>query len=522
MPDSQGISSGINALDVYRRVCPCAFYVPNKPAPADWIIANGGSAGTRSEGDRPWFENEAKLVAAIGGNRAGKTTKLVLEMGSNCVGFRPWYPESSEWRTKGLARAGNRQVRNRYILPNFETHLSEVIFELKKWWPQEWWKISMRNERGSVREIEFYTGNTCTFMSHKQNVTDFEGTESDRIFYDEPPPRNVFTALQRGLVSTGGRGHMGCTLLDASGWFWDEVVTQAETGDKDILVTWHSMWDNTAENGGYERQTVANVMAYLKLIGDPDERLAREHGHPMHVGGLVVSSWDPSLSVVEPFDLPDDVVILSSIDPAGSRPFAGLHCAVIETPEGKEEAHFFDETFLPATSRDLGLFCQIWKEKEAGVTYPKHPSRSVVTLIDPFANEPQKADRTGRTMREILYEDYGILTQDANRAGKRARLLRLNARIKEGSYRVWSSCRRMLIERRRWSWDDKSPKLTRGPDDLWDNASYIDAADPFMLARRVDGEEPGGVWVPKRYREVSQDALDRRIAELEKQAIKRL
>lgn len=486
------------------------------PAPEDFVVLHGGLPGSRSEGDAPWFESDAQARISMGGNRAGKTTKLVLEVGSFAVGIRPWYSPGSRWYTRGLTSEAmireDRPARIRYVVPNFSVHLPEVVAAFQKWWPKEWWTVIAKDERNTPRTFEFFNGAVVNFMSHRMNKEDFEGIEADLVAWDEPPPEELFTALERGLVSTGGRSITGATLLDASGWFWDKVVAEGELGNPEVLVTWHSIWDNTRENGSKSAQSARNVLIWLMKIGDPDERLAREHGYPMHVGGLILKDFRADRNLVDPFPLPDDCVIVSCIDPAGSKPMAALHIAYIETPEGSWEGHLFDETYALETRNDLDLFCKLFVEKEMGESEPRHPMPSAVILIDPAANQPQKADAAGRTMRQILM-DRGIETMLADKQNKRGRLLQLNSRFRTGHYKVWRTVRRFMLERRRWSWDPNSAKLTRGPDDVCDCLAYIDHADPpSSLLGTVEGEE-NGVWTPPEHRAEKSFRLDRKRAE---------
>lgn len=143
----------------------------------------------------------------------------------------------------------------------------------------------------------------------------------------------------------------------------------------------------------------------------------------------------------------------------------------------------------------------MWNKKESGDMDPVHPCRSTFILIDPYAEEPQKADRYGRTMRRILFEDYGIETSNANRQGKRGRLLSLNARVGKCVYKVWKSMRRARLEAKKWTWDPDSPKLTKGPDDVMDCWSYIDGSDPFKIfSTGGDGYDAAGIWIPPEYK----------------------
>lgn len=490
-----------------RKTLPAAFYKPNVAASDDFIREHRGMPGSRSRGDRVWFESDAQMRISVGGNRAGKTTKLILEIGSFCLGRRPWYPKDHPWATRGLKSKAmektGRPARCRYMVPSFKVHLPEVVNEFRKWWPDNFYSVTAKDERGNPSEFTWFNGSKIMFMSHHMSKRDVEGVESDLVCWDEPPPREFWTGLERGLVSTGGRTIMGCTLLDASGWFWEEIIGPNEDGSNpDVLITWHSIWDNTFENSGCEFQTAKNVSDWLcNKITDPDERLAREHGFPMHVGGLVLRDLSKK-NIVDPFDLPPGALIVSAIDPAGSRPFAAIWIAYFEH-EGSWVGHIFDECYMANARNDLGAFCQEFLAREHGELDPVHPYESVLTLIDPFSNEPQKADAMGRTMKDIIEEDYGIVTVDADRKNKRARLMRLNTRFRQAKYLVWSNCKRLLAESRRWTWDpDHSAKLTKGPDDLCDCISYVDHSDPpSTLMNYADGEGKDGVWVPPEYRE---------------------
>jgi hypothetical protein len=489
----------IDKAQLLMQVVPAAFYRPNKPAPLDWILRQGGSPGSKSTGDRPWFESDAQTRVAIGGNRAGKTTKLVLEVGSFALGFRPWYTKDDPWFTRGLftpARKARGYARIRYVLPSLSQHLAEVMEQFKIWWPKDWYRVTEWDTDRRPRAIEFFNGSKITFMSHHMDVEDFEGIEADLNAFDEPPPERIWTGLTRGVVSTGGKNIVGCTLLDASGWFWEKIVNQAEDSEDAILITWHSIWDNAAENGGCPHQSCENIRNWMRMIADPDERQAREHGHPMHIGGLVLSGYKNKINTVDPITFPEGAVIVSGIDPAGSRPFAVLWVAYFSNPAfpGGWEGHLFDELWMPGMKNDLGAFAEAWEQRERGDVdpcFPHHPSRSVFTVIDPFANEPQKADEFGRTMRRILDEDYGIVTMCANRSGKRARLMQFNSRFISGNYRAWNTLQRFHTERKQWTWDQDKKKLTRGADDVCDCGTYVDATNPFEM---VTSGNPDGIY----------------------------
>lgn len=492
-------------LEALQQACPAAFYKPNTPAPDSWIVAHGGAPGSRSLGDSVFFESLASRRLAIGGNRSAKSTKMVLEAGSFCVGCRPWYPPDSPWFTEGLAsRVRDKRVRVRFVVTNFETQLEEIMDELRKWWPSEWWSVVSRNQHGHPNQIDWFPSHSGPaaswfFMSHRQSTADFEGIETDLVVWNEPPPRDKWTALHRGLVSSGGRSITGATPLTKSDWFWEEIITPNELGhNPDYFISYHSIWDNTHENGGYENQKCNAVRIFLDEITDPLERSAREHGAPMHLAGIILSNCNPPEHVIEPFDLPFNCLIASAIDPAGTRPYAGLHIAYVPDDVLGWKGYIFDETLIRGLRTDLAEFARTWNLKESGSTEfgPYHPHPSTYTLIDPIASEVQKADDAGRSLRDILAEDYGLNTIKANKHGKRARLMQLNTRFRRGHYYIFNTCRQLVTEVRRWSWDPDSPKLTAGPDDMCDCLSYIDITDPFRMLQSHPNERAGGIYIP--------------------------
>ena len=276
----------------------------------------------------------------------------------------------------------------------------------------------------------------------------------------------------------------------------------AESGaSEDTAVFWHSIWDNTAENGGCSSQSTASVRRYLEGIPDFWTRLAREHGVPIHLGGLVLSNWTRARNLVDPFQLPRECAVYSAIDPGGAKPMAAVWLATLYGLS-PVELHLFDESYDHRTKGDIHLFAELFKRKEKGLDGVFHPYDSEFTLIDPLANQPMLGDRerAGRTMRELLYEDYGIVTVEADRRNKKARLISLNDKCRTGQFKVWSNCKRAREEATSWSWDATSPKLTRGKDDVMDGASYIESSDPCRHAMTRDGEIEPGIWVPDRFR----------------------
>ena len=204
-------------LDQIREALPAIFYRPNVAASEAFIAQHGGLTGySKSCGDRSFFESDAAIRVVTGGNRSAKSTKCTLEGGSNCMGFRPWYPPSSYWHTRGLL-APSRKGKGRiiYCVSNVKAKVWDILNEYEKWWGKDIWRVTMKDDRGIPYELSWpLTGWRVHLYSWKMPSDDMESIECDLLIFDEPPPENIWISLTRAVVSTGGRVIVAATFLD--------------------------------------------------------------------------------------------------------------------------------------------------------------------------------------------------------------------------------------------------------------------------------------------------------------------
>lgn len=128
------------------------------------------------------------------GNGAGKTALAVNE---------------AIWAAKGYNP----------VLDKFTTVPAKIIVVLdlpdkvdSVWIPElkKWIEITddMLHKHGKpyYTEVRFKNGSSINFMFHQQDQLAFESLELDVAILDEPPPRNIWVALQRGGRKKSGAG----------------------------------------------------------------------------------------------------------------------------------------------------------------------------------------------------------------------------------------------------------------------------------------------------------------------------
>lgn len=251
-----------------------------------------------------------KIRAIFAGNRWGKTEAGCVEAWWHTSGDYPdWYPK--EQRISG-------PNRGRIIVVDFKKGGKEVLEpKLKAWFPPE--RCKFQRFLGHIEKIivKHRSGgeSTIDIMTHEQNELAFEGWSGHWVWFDEPPPRGVYTATQRGLVDFNGRCWLTLTPISEP-WLYDEIVMKAD--DRRVWFITGSIWDNP-------HLTKQAILDFLETLPE-DEREAREHGKFRHLVGLVYKEFDANIHVIPKERLENSArwPVWFILDPADRRPHHGL------------------------------------------------------------------------------------------------------------------------------------------------------------------------------------------------------
>jgi len=166
-------------------------------------------------------------------NKTGKTEIGLLEDLAHLMGFRPWLlPEDPDYKI-------DIKVPNQGML-GCETYKHSVAEKieprLRFYLPAEKPPCVATYKLGPQGVLNILTlpfdakGNKCGsklhIRSYDEHPSSFEGQDYDFIHWDEPPPRAIWVAAERGKIVTNAPSWFTMTPLKEP-WIYDELSLKA-------------------------------------------------------------------------------------------------------------------------------------------------------------------------------------------------------------------------------------------------------------------------------------------------------
>lgn len=251
--------------------------------------------------------------------------------------------------------------RVRYITdPKLVEEIGPFHGEIEKWWP-----------RGRYQALKcgktFYSqykanGWILDVMTNDQDVRQFEGGTFGLIIFDEPPRRGIWHACVSRL-RLGGMLLPFMTPLTEAAWFFDEVVPRHADS-----VVYASIEENCKQHGIRGQLEHDRIEAMIREM-DADEVEARAYGKAMYLKGLIYKTFEHRVHVLrEPVKVPAGATVWQSVDPATSKPFAGVWAM----PDSDGTLYIVDEypreDFLKAGDNGFSNedYTRVFKDIETG------------------------------------------------------------------------------------------------------------------------------------------------------------
>lgn len=460
----------------------------------------------------------------IGGNQSGKTTWLISEIDAWCRGFYPWSGERVKNRLTG--RWVEPPIRAMIGAKNFVSAHAEVI--IPKHQELVFWKVSVsRTERlqGQIIHKLHYPeelgGSSIKFFSYDQDPQNAEGTTWDVAGFDEPPPRDILIATQRGCMAKSAPIFMAFTPLREA-YLFDEYYERAHHACEDDVSV---LEDPEAHPVDFQRISSKRVFAvtiamdenphlpaeqreiYAEFM-DEDEREARIHGRFKHLMGRVfktfkredhVSRLDVSSGVSgEELWWPVGCVM----DPHSRRPFMIGWFTV--TPEGQRYwvAEWPDDFYLhQCKSWEWGVkdYANRIKEIEGGDNFLglKFPHVEWRIMDPQFAK--QKSAETGRELWEAFLYDHDLyFTHDVNNNVDTGHLA-IKEALRRRTLFFDPACKNLIKGMESYTWDEHRDAGSR-PAKERPNELFKDQVDVVRYAQMSSCEffDPRGGWAPRR------------------------
>lgn len=218
----------------------------------------------------------------IGGNRSGKTVGGATEAIWYALGTHPY--KELPWKPP---------LRLRVVTVNVTDGLEKIVVpEIKRWIPASAlqngsWEDSYSK---SLRTLTLANGSFIEFMTHEQDLDSFAGTSRHGIWFDEEPPKHIFTECKLRLLDTEGHWWMTMTPVEGMTWTFEEIY---ESPDREFI--------DIIEVDMDENPHLSEMGKRMVLQGLSKEDIdARKKGQYVALGGVIYPTFDFEKHVIEP------------------------------------------------------------------------------------------------------------------------------------------------------------------------------------------------------------------------------
>lgn len=300
------------------------------------------------------------------GEKTGKTRIGICEDLAHAFGFRPWLEESDPDFKIAVRVPNHGLIGCETMAQSVEAKIRPELEALIPAHCGPQWKNDTTGALKSVTLKYDYMGRACGstlhIRSYNQPADSFRGIDPDWNHWDEPPPRDILIASERGKVVTNAPSWFTMTPLKEA-YIYDMFSVKAFNGggtDPEIAVFHGSMWENCQDWCRHCDQYIAandpdnmsdphsdrpvnkcpkcgqvmgflpraGILEYLKLFSDPDELAAHIEGKYAHLSGLVYKEFSRDTHIIKDFQIPKDWMRIEAVDPHDARPTRWLFAAV--------------------------------------------------------------------------------------------------------------------------------------------------------------------------------------------------
>ena len=429
--------------------------------------SENGLAFYRPHRKQEWFHSlgSVKFRYVRTGNRFGKSDMGAAEDVAFAIGERLWLPERDPNRfigipthsTKGLLICSDWQKAEEIFTSEAPGTSQGKLF---KFIPKDRLVKIDRNHGGKIYKITVknrWEGNSTIYIdtvaAFKQNEQKSESSAWDWIHVDEPIPKEMWTAVSRGLIDRNGSAWFACTPIMypwINRFFLPQVRQKLNPDEIHRNGTTKAVIVGSSRDNPYtSREGLDSFFSGLTEA----ERLAREEGLPLEQTGTIYEVPDELLYDTAPPGWegpqtpPKDWTLHVSLDPHPQTP----HAALIGATGPGGITYFFEE---------------IWEAGDIPTL-----ADELHRILDPYFVLPMIADpsawieykRDGTSYASDLAET-GLYFERGPKDPRRAITLTRQA-LKDKRYRFYSGLTNTLMEFDSYVWDPKKPDKPRDKDD---------------------------------------------------------
>lgn len=411
--------------------------------------------------------------ALLAANGIGKTTALVNTIGHLC------FPCDNRYFQQPLMANWTYPKRGRIV--SDPTTIRETIAPaLEEWLPKDKY-MTLNKGKNYPASWTTETGWEFDLMTYDQDPKEFESSTLGFIFFDEPPPENIYKASIARLRKGGVCGIFATPLM-GSAWLYDEIVANPNAQKQYRFFMEAEVEDACKIHGvrGFlDHEQIEKMVAQYK----DEDMVSRVFGKFQHLVGLIFKEFDKEVHVFKPFDLnSNDYCVYMSWDTHPREPEAIVWVAV----DRKGRKYVVDHLWSDAPTPEL-----VARVKAIDAKY-----RVVRRFLDPSGFIEDK--RTGDSFANRLAREFGLSFEpgskrrtDAIRAMQDAFHYEIagGEMLVKPDLLVSETCDRVIWEILHWQWQEYNGKTAdkRGknprPEDK--NDHFIEAIGRVLLANPV-------------------------------------
>lgn len=418
----------------------------------------------------------AETTAFFGANRSGKTTAGAIKAAIHATGRYP------HWWT---AKKYFRPTIGRIFAKDFHKGAQVVIKKLFAWLPRD--SFVHPPKRGNMG-IEVYwhikhaNGGESFFdiMTYEQDPFSAEGWDGDWVWFDEPPPRDMYIAAVRGLVDNEGLCWFSLTPLKEP-WLFDEIYCAKNPNVFSVICDMRHNLERVNPLSGETIGLTETAIRKFEMKLTEEERETRAHGKFRYLAGRIWKEWDRDVHTFDrykqwPLDRQKGVIVAGQppshwpraffLDPHDRMPHALLWVACDEAGDywAYREAWLAD-----ALLEDVVEFCK--KEEMAA------KERILVRVLDPnfgprvYGNSGLTTrDEIEKAGREKLYPMRFVFGNDNKELGRKefTSLIRFDKTrpisfSNHPKFRAANDLKEFIYQIEHYIWDDYKSSSDRDP-----------------------------------------------------------
>jgi len=311
-----------------------------------------------------FHKSTSKGTMFLGGNRSGKTVGGAVEMIYRAKGEHPYkYVPPAPTRLRSVSVDLQQGVQG------------IVIPELAKWMPPSLLKNGSWDDsyNKQMRRLSLLNGSFIEFLSYDQDTDKHAGTSRHGIWFDEEPPKDIFTENMARLVDTGGQWWLTMTPVEGLTWTYEDLYLNKS---EDIKVIEVDMDENPHLNP-------VEIEAFLGALSK-EERQARKTGRYISKTGMVYANHLKEIHTVPPVSgkklQEAGELIFCSMDHGFTNPTAFLWYSV--NKDGR--IIVFDEYYQTQRTVEQNAKAILQKNSELGVFPQYYVGDPSIRNVDPI------------------------------------------------------------------------------------------------------------------------------------------